>query len=104
LALSTTIRETKIRRSTFPPPHHPLSRRDAVYFRSGVYIRTQTKALPRCQKQECAQKNFKLLRTAEGGLVTNMGYLTISKDLGRVMNRLKGFCKGVMKENGDRLF
>jgi len=31
-------------------------------------------------------------------------YLTISKDLGRVMSRLKGFCKGVMKENGDRLF
>ncbi|HEY6269720.1 MAG TPA: UPF0149 family protein [Candidatus Acidoferrum sp.] len=37
LALSTTVRETKIRRSTFPPPHHPLSRRDAVYFPSGVY-------------------------------------------------------------------
>ncbi len=32
-----TIRETKIRRSTFPPPHHPFSRRDAVYFHSGVY-------------------------------------------------------------------
>src|SRR5216683_4005522 len=39
LPLSTTVRETKIRRSTFSPPHHPLSRRDAVYFRSGVYIR-----------------------------------------------------------------
>ena len=37
MPLSTTVRETKIRRSTFPPPHHPLSRRDAVYFRSGVY-------------------------------------------------------------------
>jgi hypothetical protein len=37
LAFSTTVRETKIRRSSFPPPHHPLSRRDAVYFRSGVY-------------------------------------------------------------------
>src|SRR5450631_1224085 len=37
MAFSTTVRETKIRRSTFPPPHHPLSRRDAVYFRSGVY-------------------------------------------------------------------
>ena len=31
-------------------------------------------------------------------------HLTISKDLGRVMSRLKGFCKGVMKDNGDRLF
>jgi hypothetical protein len=31
-------------------------------------------------------------------------YLTISKDLGRVMSRLKGFRKGVMKENGDRFF
>src|SRR5882724_11425849 len=37
LAHSTAVRETKIRRSTFPPPHHPLSRRDAVYFWSGVY-------------------------------------------------------------------
>src|SRR5208282_2211887 len=37
LPLSTTVRETKIRRSTFLPPHHPLSRRDAVYFCSGVY-------------------------------------------------------------------
>src|SRR5713226_5445464 len=45
LALSTTVRETKIRRSTFPPPHHPLSRRDAVYFLSGAYIPLES--LPR---------------------------------------------------------
>jgi len=46
LALSTTIRETKIRRSTFPPPHHPLSRRDAVYFRSGVTFAHKQKHFP----------------------------------------------------------
>jgi len=37
LPLSTTVRETKIRGSTFPPPHHPLLRRNAVYFCTGVY-------------------------------------------------------------------
>ncbi len=37
LVLSATVRETKIRRSTFAPPHQLLSQRDAVYFCTDIY-------------------------------------------------------------------
>jgi hypothetical protein len=35
--------QNKIRRSNFPPPHHPFPRRDAVYFLSGVYTLAESR-------------------------------------------------------------